>query len=146
MTKILDEKNELAATPESNDPVEGLAQSYLEKSPSDVFSDLSQLRFPQNFEPVGVTPVLMAVPVRKTNKTKFARLHPDDWVEAFTLETDDQEIYFVLPKCGAQLGDDLKVVTLFRAVTRQGVELLWPVALPPEGRAPMAWHTSARSG
>ena len=91
MTKILDEKNELAATPESNDPVEGLAQSYLEKSPSDVFSDLSQLRFPQNFEPVGVTPVLMAVPVRKTNKTKFARLHPDDWVEAFTLETADQQ-------------------------------------------------------
>jgi hypothetical protein len=111
---------------------------------SDAFSDLTKLRLSQNFETVGVTPVLMAVPVRKPNKTEFVRVHPDDRLDAFTLETDDQEIYFVLPECGAQLGDDLKVVTLFRAVTRQGVELLWPVALPPEGRAPMAWHTSAR--
>jgi hypothetical protein len=53
--------------------------------------DLSTLRLPQNFEAVGVTPVLLAVPVRKPDVTKFARLHRDDWVEAFTLETAGQQ-------------------------------------------------------
>jgi hypothetical protein len=137
-------KDQPATTPDSDDPVPNLAQTDLGTSPPDVFSDLSKLRLPQNFETVGVTPVLMTVPVRKPSKTEFVRVHPDDQLDAFILETDDRKIYFVLPECGAQLGDDLKAVTLFRVVTRQGVQLLWPVALPPEGRAPMAWHTSAR--
>jgi hypothetical protein len=137
-------KDQPTATPDSDDPVANLAQTDLGTSPPDVFSDLSKLRLPQNFETVGVTPVLMTVPVHKPSKTEFIRVHPDDQLDAFILETDDRKIYFVLPECGAQLGDDLKAVTLFRVMTRQGVELLWPVALPPEGRAPMAWHTSAR--
>ena len=85
-----------------------------------MFSDLSKLRLPQNFEAVGVTPVLMAVPVRKPNKTEFVRVHPEDQLDAFILETDDRETYFVPPECRAELGDDLKAVTLFRSVTRQG--------------------------
>jgi len=80
----LTKRNQVTVTPESNDPVVGLAQIYLEKSPSDVFSDLSKLRLPQNFEAVGVTPGLMTVPVRKSTRTEFIRVHPTKLIGALT--------------------------------------------------------------
>jgi hypothetical protein len=134
------EKPDATAEKEVSDTRDAFASGVT----TDVFSDLSKLRLPQNFEAVGVTPVLMTVPVRKPKSTEFVRVHLDDQMDAFTLETDDQEIYFVVPECGAKLGDDLRAVTLFRVVTRQGAELLWPVKYPKDGQAPMGWHTSAR--
>ena len=84
MTKIFDKKNKLTATPKSNYPVENLAQNDLETSPSDVFSDLSKLRLPQNFEAVGVTPGFMTVPVRKPTRTEFTRVHPTKLIGVLT--------------------------------------------------------------
>ena len=110
----------------------------------DLFADLSTLRLPQNFETVGVTPVLTTVPVRKPQKAEFFRAHPKDRLDVFVLETLDREVYLIEPSLGVGLGDDVKAVTLVRAVTRQVVELLWPIPLPSDGRAPLAWHTSAR--
>jgi hypothetical protein len=109
--------------------------------------DPAKLRLDQNFlETGGVKKFLVTVPVRKPGKQSFIRVHPnpDYRMPAAIIELkDDQEIYLVVPNLAHQIMDECTPVTLFTAMTRQGVAFLWPVKLPQaDGRA-NEWYRSA---
>jgi len=98
--------------------------------------DPASLRLSQDYAAsVGVKKALLAVPVRKPDKSWFVRVHPD---EAYRLQTavielkEDRETYLV----DRSLWPDLATETtfspraLFTAMNRQGVLFLWPIRLP----------------
>jgi hypothetical protein len=117
-------------------------------NPADPF-DPKNLRVPQSFiDTAGVKPLLTTVPVRKPNKQEFIRVHPDleyraDPIAIIELE-DDGEAYLVTPNMAADLQNEVRYVTLFTAINRQGVLFLWPVKLGTGGARVLEWYRSAR--
>jgi hypothetical protein len=118
------------------------------ETPADPF-DLANLRLEQNFaETVGVKKLLRTVPVRKPNKQDYVRVHPGaDYranVPVIELQ-EDRELYVVSGKdLLAELATEVKYVTLYTAVNRDGVIFLWPVALPGLDGKDLLWWKSAR--
>jgi len=102
---------------------------------------------PSYAEAVGVKKVLTTVPVRKPGKQEFIRVHPGtDYrlspVGIIELRTE-REAYLVTPQMAQGLNDEIALVSLRTAISRQGVTFLWPVRLPdPNGRQNQ-WHESA---
>ena len=114
--------------------------------PKDIFDDLSKLRLDQNFtESAGVKKLLTTVPVRKPSRQAYVRVHPGaDFREnvAVIELKDDQEFYLLPPSVANDLPGEFMMISLFTAITRQGVVFLWPVPLPaPDGRM-IEWHRS----
>lgn len=116
-------------------------------SQGDPFADLNRLRLSQDFTATaGVKRLLTTVPVRKPNGQDFIRVHPD---EAYRLQTlvlelkEEREIYLVAPDLRDELCDELKPVTLFTTINRQGVLFLWPIRLPGEDGRIDEWNRSA---
>jgi len=111
--------------------------------------DLVNIRLEQNFaETVGVKKLLRTVPVRKPNKHDYIRVHPgEDYranVPVIELQ-EDRETYVVSGReLLADLATEVKYVTLFTAVNRQGVTFLWPVPLPGLDGKDLQWWKSAR--
>lgn len=111
--------------------------------------DPASLRLsPDQTATIGVKKVLMAVPVRKPDRSWFVRSHPD---EAYRLQTmvlelkEDREIYLVAPSLRPELATEalFKPKMLVTAINRQGVLFLWEVNLPrPDGRVDH-WSRSA---
>ncbi len=98
--------------------------------------DPASLRLSENFAAAaGVKKALMAVPVRKPDKSWFVRTHPD---EAYRLQTavielkEDRETFLVVPALWPALAGEstFSPRALFTAVNRQGTLFLWPVRLP----------------
>ena len=108
--------------------------------------DLERLRIAPSFaEAVGVKKLLVTVPVKKPDRQWFVRTHPspDHRMQVAILELrEERDTYVVVPELAAALPGDVKVVTLFTAVNRQGSVFLWPVKLPSEGRQD-AWSGTA---
>jgi hypothetical protein len=109
--------------------------------------DPAALRLDQSFaDGIGVKKLLLTIPVRKPGRQDFVRVHPDPayrLAPAATIELkDEREFYLVTPAVAAELPGELTMVTLYTAITRQGVLFFWPVKLPPEGRT-NNWHLSA---
>lgn len=111
------------------------------------FADLGRLRLSQDFvASVGVKKLLTTVPVRKPTGQEFVRVHSD---EAYRLPTvvlelkDERETYLVEQELWPELSGELKPVTLFTAINRQGVVFLWPVKLPGEDGRLDEWNRSA---
>ena len=64
-----------------------------------------------------------------------------DWV---VLELkDERETYLVAPELRHELFGELVPVTIFTAINRQGVVILWPCRLPDETGRSNSWHESA---
>lgn len=109
--------------------------------------NLEKLRLSQDFEAdVGVRKLLTTVPVRKPGGQEFVRVHPDEDYRLPTMVLDlkgDREMYLVASELWSQLADELKPVTLYTAVTRQGVVFLWPVKLPGDDGRLDEWNRSA---
>jgi hypothetical protein len=117
----------------------------LEQEKLDPF-DVANLRLAGS-TPVAVKKLLTTVPVRKPNKQDFVRVHPDlafcpSGLALIELK-EEREAYLLTPEVAEALSGEFSVVTLYTAVSRQGVVFLWPVKLPgADGRA-NPWHTSA---
>ena len=109
--------------------------------------DLERLRLSQDFpNQVGVKKAILRVPVRKSDRQWFIRVHPDPvWrLETAVLKLkDERETYLVDPEMWPELPGELVPTVLFTAVNRQGVVFFWPVRLPGEDGHGNAWHRSA---
>jgi hypothetical protein len=113
-----------------------------------VFDNLEAIRLnPDAAATAGTREVLRHVPVRKPNRTEFIRVHPDGDMQIATgvfIDREEREVFFVVPELRAELAGELKPVLLVTAISRQGVVMLWPVALPDEGGRRNAWAETAR--
>jgi hypothetical protein len=110
--------------------------------------DVESLRLTQDFiGTAGVKKLLTTVPVKKPGRQDFIRVHPSPAyrfdARAIVLKEDD-ETYLVHPSLHDALLDEMIFVTIFTAITRQGVAFLWPVRLQSPEDRPLAWWTSAR--
>ena len=113
--------------------------------------DPAALRLDQSYaDTVGVKKLLTTVPVRKPNRQDFVRVHPDPafrLTPAAIIEVkEDREVYLVTPNMAPALAGEFSTATLYLAINRQGVPILWPVKLPnPDGKH-NEWHRSAGRG
>lgn len=117
-------------------------------SAGSIFDNLAAIRLsPEAAATAGTSEVLRHVPVRKPSRTEFVRVHPDAEMQIATgvfVDHEEREVFFVVPELRAELAGELKPVLLVTAITRQGVVLLWPVALPDESGRRNAWAETAR--
>jgi hypothetical protein len=109
--------------------------------------DLKKLALSQDFtQQLGVKKVLNTVPVRKTNRQEFIRVHshPDWRLQTAVIELkDERETYLIAPELWPEYAGEIVPKVLFTAMNRQGVLFLWPVRLPgPDGRID-DWNRSA---
>jgi hypothetical protein len=116
-------------------------------SPGSVFDNLEAIRLsPDAAATAGTREVLRHVPVRKPNRTEFVRVHPDAEMQLATgvfVDREEREVFFVAPDLRAELAGEVKPVVLVTAISRQGVVILWPVALPDEAGRRNAWAETA---
>jgi hypothetical protein len=115
-------------------------------SQSDPF-DPQYLRLSQDFaSTVGVKKKLVTVPVRKPTRQEFVRVHPDpDYrLDTAVLELKaERETYLVGRDLWAEVPGEVVPKTIFTAMTRQNVLLLWPIRLPGEDGRHDEWNRSA---
>lgn len=108
--------------------------------------DFSSLRLSQNFSAgVSVTKLLNTVPVRNPDKNDYFRVHPSDdhTLTCGVIEFKaDNQIFIVSCELHADLALDMTTKTLYHAITRQGVNFLWPVKLPDEEGNLDSWNKS----
>ena len=109
-----------------------------------VFSDLSSVAIAPT-ELVGQQRIVTRVPVMRPDKNVFFRAHPADKVETYVIEDkENRETYYVLP----EMRDEIvaqglhRPVLLARLITRQGVNMLWPIGLSVDGRS-NSWQETA---
>ena len=131
--------------------VETTIEPAVEPAPinsADPFANLDALRLSQSFvEMAGAKPLLITVPVRKPHKQEYVRVHPDPAyrMDCAIIELkEDREVYFVTPAIAAAMPNEVIPVTLFTAISRQGVVFLWPVRMPTADKRSSAWYHSAR--
>ena len=83
---------------------------------------------------VGVKRLLTTVPVRKPHRQEFVRVHPASeyrLTPAAIIELQgERETYLVPPELVPELAGQCAYVTLYLAITRQKIPLIWPVKLP----------------
>ena len=117
-------------------------------SAGSIFDNLAAIRLsPAAAATAGTSEVLRHVPVRKPSRTEFVRVHPDAEMQIATgvfVDREEREVFFVVPELRAELAGELKPVLLVTATTRQGMVLLWPVALPDASGRRNAWAETAR--
>jgi hypothetical protein len=101
---------------------------------------------------VGVSKLLLEVPVRKPNRETWFRVHPDPTFRsnAAVLEVGgegiDRELFLVLPELWPSLQlteSTFGTRLLLTYYTRQGVVGLWPIKLVEPGGRPNPWSRSA---
>jgi hypothetical protein len=97
---------------------------------------------------VGVQKALLAIPVRKPDKSWFVRVHPEPAyrLTAAVVELkEDREIYLVDPALRPDLAAEptFGPMMLFLAINRQGVLFFWPVRPPTGGGRVDGWNRSA---
>jgi hypothetical protein len=108
--------------------------------------DPAAWRVSPGFEAMAVTPLILAILVRKPKRQEFVRTHrnPDYTLEAVVIEVqDERETYLVAPAMLEALADEVKVVRLHLAISRGGAVFFWPVPLPPPDGRRNPWHEAA---
>ena len=108
--------------------------------------DPDALRLSQDFAQLAdVKPVLATVPVRKPGRQDYVRVRPDSEFQITTAIVqlkDEREDYLVAPELRHELFGELVPMTLFTAISRQGVLFLWPCRIPDETGRSNPWHES----
>ncbi len=109
--------------------------------------DPASLRLDQSFaESAGVKKLITTVPVRKPNRQDFIRVRSgEDWrIQTAVIELkEDRETYLVSKEMWPELPGEIIPVSLFTAINRQGVLILWPVKLPGDDGRWNEWNRSA---
>src|SRR5262245_25732885 len=107
--------------------------SVTEQQPAPTPFSVAALRLSQDFiGAAGVKKLLTTVPVRKPGRQDFFRVQPDPEYRAdmgVIVLKDDEETYIVVPALHEALANEMVHVTVFTAISRQGVTFLWPVRL-----------------
>jgi hypothetical protein len=110
--------------------------------------DIASLRLNPSFiEASGVKKLVTTVPVRKPSKQEFIRVRPEPYFrENFAIIDlkEDREEYLVRPEIMQELTGEIVFKTVFTAINRQGVTLLWPVRLPAPDDRKAEWPRSER--
>jgi hypothetical protein len=110
--------------------------------------DLASLRLNPSFlETAGVKKLITTVPSHKPNPQDFVRVRtePEFRENLATIELkDEREDYIVRPELLPDLSNEVSYVTLFTAISRQGVIFLWPVKLTAPDSKRNDWARSAR--
>lgn len=140
-------KPEIVAGTDAEDQID-IAAAAVPTSPPDPFN-AEALRLPPDFEQMaGVKKVLSDVPVRKPNDQEWFCVHPDPSYRgnyaAIKLKAEG-EYYLMTGQVAAMLpANEVITVTVYTAMTKAGVLLLWPCRLPGmAGRRSDRWATSA---
>jgi hypothetical protein len=112
--------------------------------------DLKALRIPVNYaEEAGIVRQLTTVPIRKPHRHEWIRVHPDsEYRNDFHLIKlgKGDEFYLVHPDVRHLVGDEAVAFTVYTAITKANVLLLWPVSLPSgDDRRPSDWVISAHA-
>jgi len=87
----------------------------------------------------------VVVPVDKPNKHAFFRIHPEKRIDVCLLECEeDSKKYLVMGAAASAIAEaDLKYVTLYLWVDRQGNYGFWPAGLPKsDGTTYGAWESA----
>jgi hypothetical protein len=110
--------------------------------------NLSNLRLSQDFlQTGGSKKLLTTIPLMKPPPQSFIRVHasPAFRGEFAVLELkDERETFLVTAKMIGELSGEIHPVTIYTAITKQGVLFAWPIRLPgPDGRDNPYW-VSAR--
>jgi len=111
--------------------------------------DPASLRLDQALaEGFGVKKALTVVPVGKPNKQSFVRVNADPTSRlgpvAIIELKEAGETYLVMPDIAPALAEEVTLVTLVTAITRQGDTFLWPLRVPDQdGGLGASWHRSA---
>lgn len=109
--------------------------------------DPDRLRITQDFASnAGVKKVLTTIPCRKPPPKTFVRVRSGaEWRLQTCIYEDGEsrEIYLVAPQLLPELGNDVSMVWLFYAITRQGDPFLWFVKLPGLDGRSNPWNESA---
>lgn len=109
--------------------------------------DPRKLRLSRAFsEGVDIRRVLTTVPVRKPHRQEFVRVHPAQTMRLDTalLELREERLtYIVDPTLWPEIPGEAAPKTIYTAITRQGVVILWPVRLPDETGRLDDWNTAA---
>jgi hypothetical protein len=109
--------------------------------------DPRRLRLSQRFsEGMDVRRILSTIPVRKPHRQEIVRVHPDPAIrlDVALLELkEERQTYLVDPVLWPELPGETAPKTIYTAITRQGVVLLWPVRLPDETGRLDDWNTAA---
>jgi len=118
------------------------------EQPSDLFSNLDNLRISQDFAAsLGVKKALLTIPVKKPSKEWFVRVNPAFQIQTCLLELkEDREIYLVSPILWdllAGMESTFAPRMLFGATNRLGVFFIWPVRLPRKDGRQDEWSKSA---
>ena len=149
--KKTNQVSQKAAGYESGDSSKPLAESpettskQSEEPAAGSPADFSRFRLSQNFGSVsGVRKKLLTVPVRKPLKTQFVRVHPANKMDTILLKYGDngEDLYLVDPDVMQEVEDLARPYRLVQAIDRQNNVLIWPLAIPDDGR-PLNWHLSA---
>ena len=109
--------------------------------------DPAAYRLKQDFSGLaGVKKLLTRVPVCRPSKQDWFRVHPDPSYRmdmGVVCYEEDNDTYAVIQDLQHELVDLMVPVSVYTAITRQGIVLLWPVRLPgADGKNHDAW-TSA---
>jgi hypothetical protein len=129
-------------------PVEPTSDSTNAAAKSPNPFDLDGLALSQSFaETVGVEKLLTHVPIGKPDGQVWSRVHPSPEFQRnlplLILKTD-REHYLVKREMLAELAGEYVGVTMYTAISSQGVLRLWPVRLPgPDGKD-LAWWSTER--
>jgi hypothetical protein len=141
------ETPETPAAPEAPTP----PASADEAPPAPDPFNIEALRLPPAFvQAAGVKKQLTTVPVRKPHSQEWIRVHshPDYRGDFGTIYLkEEREFYLLTPGMAKALegNPELKKVTIYTVMNRQGVTYLWPVPLVGQGagRRVDLWYSSA---
>lgn len=109
--------------------------------------DLNALRLDQSFlQGAGAKKLTLTVPVRKPSKQEFVRVHRDAKYRgpfAIIELREDRETFLLTPSVARSMPNEFSMVTLYTAITRQGVAFLWPVKMPASDGRTNEWNRSS---
>ena len=115
---------------------------------NNIFANLDALRLsPDAAAVAGTIEILSHVPIRKPNRHEFVRTPSDPAMWFGTgvfIDKQEMETFMIAPNMREALVGEMKPVLLVLTMTRQGVLLLWPLALPTEGQRHNGWAETAR--
>jgi hypothetical protein len=94
----------------------------------------------------GAKKLITRIPVNRPNRDSWVRTYRDPGyrLDTAVLELkEENEIYLVAPELHEELGGEIRAVTLYTTISRQGILSLWPVTLPGSDGQWNPWHRSA---
>jgi hypothetical protein len=106
------------------------------------------LKLSQDFSATqGAKKLITRIPVSRPNRDSWVRTHhnPEDYrLNTAVLELkEENETYLVAPDLHEELSGEIRPVTLYTTISRQGILSLWPVTLPGSDGQWNPWHRSA---